>query len=586
MARDLPFRVRFTAVDKLSSSIDKVTGKFPKLTKSVRRTSNAFKILQAKTERVRKNLKSVGDSMTSMGTKMSIGLTAPIVGFGVAAFNATANFQKSMNKVEALTGATGDELKKMSDQARLLGSTTAFSASQAADAMSFLGMAGFETNEILSATPGLLDLAAASGIELARAADIASNVMGAFKIEAKDTGMVADVLAKTTASSNVNMEQLAEAMKLAAPVAKAAGMSIQETSAAIGLLGNIGIQGSMAGTSLKNTMLGLAAPTSRASKIFKKLGIETTDSSGNIRKFSDLMGDFGKEISSLPQATQLKVLKEVFGKVSLAGATEFTKLATTIKDGKNEISLFTEKIEEADGAAKKMADTMLKGLPGAMVRLKSATEGLLLKFGIEGGLAGLAEKVIGKMTELVQWITTLNPTLLKWTAILAGLVAIIGPLILSLGLIIGFLPSMITGFGLVISVFAGFAKLIPIITFGLKLIAGGIALLLSPIGLVTAAVAGLINLFLRFDKIKAGFKKGVFTGIKTFFGFGPDNLDSGGVASGAPAGADSIIKKESEERKFRETNARVSVDFSNLPKGAKTSVEGDTNAMDFKLGMA
>lgn len=590
MAKDLPFRIKFKAVDKLSGAIDRVANKFPKLSRNITKTNNRFKILQTRTAMVRKNLKGLGSRITNVGKTMTVGLTAPIVAFGALAVRATVKYQKSMNKVQALTGASAEEMKKMQKQARLLGKTTAFSASQAGDAMAFFGQAGFNANEIMKATPATLDLAAASSTDLARSADILSNVMGGFNIEAGKAGMVSDVLSKATAKGNINMEMIAESMKDAAPVAEKYGATLQETAALTAKLGDAGIQGSKAGTTLKNMFTRIAAPTNRISAIMKKLGVQTKDESGNLRSMTDILVDMNKQFAAkgLTKANKLAILNEVFGKRAIAGAGVLVNAVGKFDkaSGKtiNTVAVLTEELEKSNGAAKKMAETMLKGLPGAITKLKSAFEGLLLKIGIEGGLAGMAEVLINKLTGLINWVSSLNPTLLKWGMIIAGIVAVIGPLIAGLGLIVGFIPSIITGFNMIVAGFAIFAKVGAVIVPVLKVIGVGLGLLLSPIGAVVAAVAGLINLFLRWDKIKTGFKKGFFTGVKTFFGFGGDDTDK----AGAPAGGTDVVKKEKEsaEKKSRDMNAKVGIDIGNLPQGSKTKLEGDTDFIDLTVGMA
>lgn len=620
MAKDLPYRVRFGAVDKLSGTVTRVANKFPKLTRSVTRSSNAFKILQARTAKVSKSFARVGQGFKSVGTQLTLGLTAPIVGFAIASVRATATFQKSMNSIQAKTSATTSEMKEMETQARLLGSTTSFSASQAADAMAFLGQAGLDVNEILAATPQVLALAAASNTDLARTADIASNIMGAFKIEAKDMGLVADVLAATTAGANVNMEQLAESMKFAAPIANKAGLSIQETAAAVGLLGNVGIQGSQAGTTLKNVLLGLSAPSSKAGKIFKKLKVDVIGADGAIRPLSDVMQDLGTKVNKLPKAKQLAVLKEVFGKISLAGAAEFTSLATTIgTDGVNSIEKFTKAIIKSDGAAKRMEKTMLKGLPGAIVRLKSSFEGLLLKIGLEGGLAGIAEKLLNKLRRLINFIKDMNPSVLKIALAFGAFLAVLGPLAIIIGVLLTMVPSMIAGFiAIQAAIAAGQLALVPFLLLMAKfiLIAGAIAFVAFVImdnwKPIKAFFSDIFTDPIQQLKDMLGFLSQI-SGISSLFGFGGDGVDqdlnkqgfkiqddttdselrkqgfkiqNNPSPLGEPTGAQQVIKTESIEKKSRETNARVSVDISNLPRGSKTLVSGDTDNLELKTGFA
>ena len=197
--------IQLSALDAISAPLKRVKNSLDKISNSTRKATRNFQTLQLRTQALRKSLTRIGTGFRNVGNTLTTSVTLPIVGAGAAIITTAARFEKSMNKVRALTGATGKDFISLRELAKKLGATTKFSASQAADAMSFLGMAGFSTNEILQATPDLLNLAASSNIELARAADIASNIMGAFNIKASETGRVADVLAAVTASSRVSV---------------------------------------------------------------------------------------------------------------------------------------------------------------------------------------------------------------------------------------------------------------------------------------------------------------------------------------------------------------------------------------------
>lgn len=603
MAKDLSFRVRFKAVDKLSAQIDKVSSKFPKLSRSVTRSNNAFKILQIRTAKIKRNLKAVGSSFQSAGTKLTAGLTVPLLGLGVMAIKTTANFQAGMNKVQALTGATGGELDKLSEQARNLGSTTAFSANQATEAMAFFGQAGFNTNQILKATPATLDLAAASSTDLARSADILSNVMGGFQIKAGGAGDIADILAKATAKGNINMEMLGETMKQAGPVAQKFGSSIAETAALTAKLGDAGIQGSLAGTTLKNMFLRLAAPTSKISGALKNIGVSTKDANGKLKPMTEILVEMNKQFSAkgLGKAQKLKVLNDIFGLRAVAGAAVLVEKVNEFdkKSGKsvNTIKELTKGLEDSTGAAKEMAETMLKGLPGAIVKLKSAFEGLLLKLGVEGGLAGFAEKVINKLTGLVQWITKLSPLTIKIGLAFAAFAAALGPLLLLFGTALVMLPSLITGWNLMTASLAGSQiALAPMLIVMAKFIvlAGLFAVLATKIMQNWEPIkAFFADLFENpLEQIKDMFKwASKLLGLTSLFGGKSvdDKLREQGftIVEAPESGSKEVLKNQKEEKKMRDQKATVGVEFSNLPQGAKTSTDGDLiDSISFKQGFA
>lgn len=442
MPKTLITSILIRGSDKLSGPINRARANFSKFEKSIEGT-------QAK-------LRGFSRSMKKVGRGMTVGLTAPIAAFGAFSLRAGVNFQKAMNRVEAKTGATAEEMKNLEGLARELGSTTQFTATQAGEGMAFLAQAGFEVNEILKATPGLLNLAAAGEVDLGRAADIASNIMGAFRIEVERTNEVADVLSKVTASSNTNLDQLAEAMSKVAPVAQKFGLDIQETASAVGLLGNIGVQGTEAGTALRRAFLNLAAPASTARKMIEGLGVDVADSAGNVRSFNDIMLDLGTALDKLPQRSRLTVLNELFGARGIVAAAELTDQATS-----GVLAKFTEEMRDSAGAAEKMRKTMMKGLPGAIVELASAFEGFQIT--LTKIVDSEAVKFLNFLAKTFRSLSDVHPVLLKIGIALAGILAVLGPLLLSLG----FMAT-------------GIAKILPILVFF------GAA--------VTSATAGLVAL--------------------------------------------------------------------------------------------
>ena len=238
--------------------------------------------------------KKFGKDLRRTGKMLSARVTLPILGIGIAILKSAADFEAGMNRVQALTGATEKQFEALEDQAKELGATTQFSASQAADAMGFLAQAGFDANKILSAMPATLNLAAAAGMELGETADIMSNVMQGFGLDASESGRASDVMTAAFISSNTNLQQMGEAMKFVAPVAKGMGLSFEETVAVLGLLGNAGIQASMAGTTLRGMMVRLVDPSTQAAKLIKKLGINVLGTDGKISSMSNIIGQLGE----------------------------------------------------------------------------------------------------------------------------------------------------------------------------------------------------------------------------------------------------------------------------------------------------
>jgi TP901 family phage tail tape measure protein len=601
VSKEFPVKWRFGVIDNLSAPLRKMKESFKPITDAAKKAQSEFTVLQKSSEGLRKSLSKVGKSTQNVGKAMTLGITAPVTAFGASVIKASLGFETSMNKVAALTRATGKPLEDMRNMAKDLGATTQFSASEAADAMAFLGMAGFKTNEILQATPGLLDLAAASGTDLAKSADIASNILGAFGLKATEMGRVADVLALTTASSNVTMEMLSESMKNAAPVAKQFGLSIEDTASAVGLLGNIGIQGSDAGTSLKNMMLQLAAPSSNVKKIFKALGVEATDSNGKMKGLSEIFQQLGPALSKLPQSKQLAVLNEVFGKRAISGAGEMLTQAMAIgEDGKNAITKFTESLQNSNGAARQMAETMMKGGPGAVKNFASAFEGLQLAIADSGIMDAFVE-LVNHVTSLIRQLSQLSPSTLKFISIAAMLAAAIGPLLFIFGSFIAMIPSMITGINLIRVGFlmlkpAVFMAMLPFIKFIAiaGLIAAAAYLIYKNWEPIKDFFSDLFTNPLEMMKDMIGYAKELGSKALSFLGIGDGKSDTDrkleaqgfrlSGPSGDELGADSEIKK-SMELKMQRQKAQISVDFSNMPKNTKVMSSDKDSILSLNTGM-
>jgi TP901 family phage tail tape measure protein len=373
-------------------------------------------------------MQAFGAATAAMGAKLTKGLTLPIVGVATAAVIAGADFERSMNKVKAISGATGADFDQLKNQAKELGRTTGFSASQAAEAMSFLAMAGFKTTEILGAMPGTLNLAAAGNLDLARSADIASNILTGYGLEVSQLDHAVDVLAKTFTSSNTDLEQLGEAFKYAGPVAASAGVQFEEAAAAIGLMGNAGIQGSMAGTSLRGAISRLLSPTAQVSGALDKLGISVVDSSGALLPLEDIVRQLGASGATTGDFMQ------IFGQ--RAGPA----MAALVRQGADALVGLTGELENSGGTAQKIADTQLEGFHGALIRLKSAFEAAMIAMA-ESGLLERATSLIEGLVDVVANLATFIdklPKPIKDVSLVLGLVlAAAGPVLWIFGKLTG-----------------------------------------------------------------------------------------------------------------------------------------------------
>jgi len=367
----------------------------------------------------------LGESMTQVGRRLTTTVTLPLTAISAGVIKVAADFESSMNRVSAVSGATGEDLKSLENLAKELGASTQFSASQAADAMGFLAMAGFETDQIMSALPGTLELAAAGQLDLAEAADIASNVLTGFGLEAAEIGRVNDVLAKTASSANTNVRQMGEGMSYVAPVAAGLGFSVEETSAAMGLLSNAGIQASSAGTSLR-VILGVL--TQRADE----LGIQMRDSAGNMLPLADILGQLEDKGFSAEQAIA------IFGQRGGPGLTAL------LSQGSDALAEFTGDLEGAEGTAARMAETQMQGLRGAFLELKSAIEAVALAIA-DSGLSAWVEGLVDRLSGFIRSLANLNPAILRFGTVLGILAAATGPVLLGLGAILQLLPTLRAG---------------------------------------------------------------------------------------------------------------------------------------------
>ena len=254
----------------------------------------AYDKAQKQTEGIAGQFTQIGDRMTAVGKDLTLKVTAPLALMGGMAFKTAADFDDSMRRVKAVSGATGDQFDALKQQALDLGASTAFTASQAAEGMQYLAMAGLDTNEILEATPQMLSLASAGAMDLATAADIATNVLSGFNLQVSDLAHVSDVLAQAASSSNTSVDQLGHAMAYVGPVASSAGLSIEETTAAIQVMSNAGIQGTMAGTALRSSLSSLLSPTSEATKVLASYGLTADDVNPEVNSLAEIIDNLGQ----------------------------------------------------------------------------------------------------------------------------------------------------------------------------------------------------------------------------------------------------------------------------------------------------
>ena len=349
---------------------------------------------------IEKGLKRLG-SITSKGMKAATatitGTATALGGVATAAIKVGSDFEAQMSRVQAISGATGKELEELRSQAVELGADTSFSASEAAQGMENLAAAGFETNEIMDAMPGLLDLAAASGEDLASSSDIAASTLRGFGLAASEAGHVADVLAENANRTNSSVAETGEAMKYIAPLARAAGISMEETAAAIGIMANAGIQGSQAGTTLRGALSRLSKPTADMQQAMNELGIEFYDSEGKMLSLADQVGMLKSAMEGMTDEQKNNYLVTLYGQEALSG------MLALINEGPDSLASLTAAYEECDGSAQTAAATMRDNLKGAVEELSGSAESLGIVF--YDSVAGSLKEAAQSATESVNNIT-------------------------------------------------------------------------------------------------------------------------------------------------------------------------------------
>lgn len=352
--------------------------------------------------KARKNSKSAFSDIGKAAGKMALGVGVAVAAMGAKTLQTAGNFEEAMGAISAVSGATGKDFDDLRERAKQLGSETAYSATEAANGMEFLAKAGLNTQQVLKTIPNALALASAGSIDLAMSADILSNIMSGMGIAADESGRAADVLAKAAASANVDVEMLGESMKYVAPIAKQLGMSLEETTAIIGVMGNAGIQASQAGTSMR-AMFTRFNTHQKANAAFMELGVSLKDANGDMRSMIDVMSDLSVATDGLKADEKLAYFKD------MAGVEAMSALAVAV-DAAADGSLqnLKEKLDGAKGAAAEMAAIRMEGLNGSIKSLVSAWEGLQIAIA-DSGLLELATGAITVVADKMRGLSSALP---------------------------------------------------------------------------------------------------------------------------------------------------------------------------------
>lgn len=386
-----------------------------------------FRVIADTTE-FNQQMNRVGETLTKVGQDLTMKVTAPIVGLGTAITKIGSDFDSAMAEVAAISGATGDDLAALREKAKEMGETTKFSASESAEALKYMAQAGWSTQEMMDGISGVMMAAAASGEDLGMVADIVTDSLTAFGLTAADSAHFVDVLAMASNASNTDIARMGATFKYVAPVAGALGFSIEDLSVAIGLMANQGIKGEQAGTSLRAVLTRLANPTKDAATAMADLGIAITDDAGNMRSFSDIVGDMRTGFSGLTESQKAAYAAMLGGQEAMSG------LLSIVNATDEDFQSLTDSIANAEGTAQSMADVMLDNLGGDLTLLKSQLEGLAITVAEEmmPTLRDLAKRVSQVVDRLSKW-TKENPQMVRTLLKVAAAAAAVGPALLGMG---------------------------------------------------------------------------------------------------------------------------------------------------------
>jgi TP901 family phage tail tape measure protein len=473
---------------------------------------NDLKVFGDKSATAEQKLNGLSSAFKTTGGLLSKNVTLPIVGVGAAAVKTATDFEAGMSEVKAISGATGSEFDALRDKAIEMGAKTKFFASDSADAFKYMAMAGWDASQMMDGIAGIMDLAAASGEDLATTSDIVTDALTAFGLQASDSAHFADVLAQASSKSNTNVGLMGETFKYVAPVAGALGYSIEDTAVAIGLMANSGIKGSQAGTALRSTITRLAKPVGEAKDAVEELGISITNADGTMKPLSQTMVELREKFAGLTEEQKAQYAAMLAGQEGMSG------LLAIVNASDEDFQKLTDEINNANGAAEDMASVMMDNTAGAVEQLKGALESAGILIG---------EKLTPYIRKLAEWITGLvekfnslseeeQDQIVKFGLILAA----IGPVLLILAKVISVVSTVVKAFKLfgttmttiktsVDLVKAGYAGLATQMGGIPKLVAGistGFGGMLAPIMAVVAVVAVLIGAFVTLWKTNEDFR--------------------------------------------------------------------------------
>ena len=467
-----------------------------------------FGAVGAQLKEVGDKLQSIGNSVSAVGQKMTKAITVPVLGLGAAAVKTAASFDSAMSEVAATMGFTVEQLndstsdasktmQQLSDFAKEMGKTTAFSASEAAQGLNYMALAGYSAEDAMKMMPTVLNLAAAGGIELAQASDMVTDAQSALGLSMEETATLVDQMAKAASSGNTSVAQLGEAMLTIGATAQGMKGGTAELAKALTVLADNSIKGSEGGTKLRNIMLSLQDAAKDGAVDFGNFSVEVYDSEGNLRGITDIMQDLSSNMQGMSKEAKDAIMSGIFNKQDLAAANA---LVATSSERFDELE---KSISGAAGSAEEMAKVKLNNLEGQITLLKSALEGVAIDLGTI--LMPYIQKFVEKIQQLVDWFGNLDKGTQEMIVKAALAAAAIGPLLTAGGKLVTGIGSISTGLGNIAT------KIGPLIS--------SIGLAAPEILAIVAAVGALVAVFVNLFKTNENFRSsvmGIWDQIKLF----------------------------------------------------------------------
>lgn len=442
--------------------------------------SEADRISQNTATKVGNNIAGIGKSMASVGSTLTRYVTVPLLGLGTAGLKVASDFDSAMSGVKAISGATGEEFDALRAKAVELGGSTSFTANEVAVAMTEMAKAGWDSQQILDGMSGVLDAAAASGEDLGTVSTIVADAMTGFGMEAKESARVADLLTQAANSGTININDLGESFKYIAPVASSMGLSIEDVTTALSAMSQSGIKGSQAGTSLRTMLTRMVKPTDDVAVAMNELGITLTNSDGSFKSLDQILSEMRGSFSNLTDE------QKTYYAATLAGQEGMSGLLSLLNMSQEEYDEIAASMDNASGVAKETAEVMRDNLSADIEELMGSLESLAI---------ALASLIVPALRNFVQWLTqlinkftALSPETQKTILTIAGIAAVIGPVILVIG-------KLVTAVGSVVTAFGKIKKAIPAIKAGFVAIKGAIAGISAPVVAVVAVIATLVAAF-------------------------------------------------------------------------------------------